>query len=170
MKQQKSCPICRRPSSSSCAHLALAVEGKDFVRCCVQQCQARDVWQTLCARRRERLRRVGEWAPEREDFCWLETAFCEEFLKGLAWFQGVDYEWRTGPKAGQGGFWVLLWSKDSQRLWWQLREQIERQCAQAAFIVRPAGSDKFGPSSPLPPGRGASLAPPPAQATWLLPL
>ena len=75
------------------------------------------------------LHRAGEWSPEREDFTWLETAFCDEFLKQLSWFGGMDHEWRSGPKAGQGGFWVLLWSKDPQRLWWELRDEFERQCA-----------------------------------------
>jgi len=73
---------------------------------------------------------TGEWSPEQEDFTWLETAFCEEFLKRLRWFGGMDYEWRSGPKLQQGGFWVLLWSKDPQRLWWELREEFERQAAE----------------------------------------
>ena len=69
--------------------------------------------------------------PERDDFTWLETAFCDEVLKRLTWFGGIDYEWRTGPKPGQGGFWVLLWSKDPQRLWWDLRDEFERQIQKA---------------------------------------
>jgi hypothetical protein len=47
----------------------------------------------------------------------------------------LDYEWRTGPRPQQGGFWVLLWSKDPRQLWWQLREEIERQSAQRSATV-----------------------------------
>ncbi len=57
---------------------------------------------------------------------WLETAFCDRFLKPLVWFGGLEYEWRSGPRPEQGGFWVLLWSKDPQRLWWELRDHLER--------------------------------------------
>ena len=56
---------------------------------------------------------------------WLETAFCNEFLKNLRWFNGIDYEWRTVNRAERGGFWVLLWSKEARRLWWELRDEIE---------------------------------------------
>jgi hypothetical protein len=49
----------------------------------------------------------------------------------------MDYEWRTGPKPGQGGFWVLLWSKDPQRLWWELREELERRTAQTSLVQEP---------------------------------
>jgi hypothetical protein len=77
-------------------------------------------------RRRQRLQ-TGEWSPEQEDFTWLETAFCQEFLKRLRWFGGMDYEWRSGRTRAQSGFWVLLWSKDPQRLWWELRDEFERQ-------------------------------------------
>ncbi len=41
---------------------------------------------------------TGEWSPEREDYTWLETAFCDEFLKRLSWFGGMEYEWRAGPR------------------------------------------------------------------------
>ena len=124
---QKLCPFCREPSHANCPHLALAVEGRDFVRRCVQAAAAHGVWQTLCQSYRDDLRRTGEWAPDREDFTWLETAFCDEFLKPLRWFHSLEYEWRTGPKPEQGGFWVLLWSRNPQRLWWELRDVFERQ-------------------------------------------
>ena len=127
MLGQKSCPICRSPSSSACSHLALAVEARDFVRCCVQECNGEASWRTLCDHRRALLQRSGEWSPEREDFTWLETAFCDEFLKRLVWFGGIDYEWRTGPRKGQGGVWVLLWSKDPRALWWELNDELCRQ-------------------------------------------
>jgi hypothetical protein len=77
-------------------------------------------------RRRQRVL-TGEWSPEREDYTWLETAFCEQFLKRLAWFGGMEYEWRSGPKPQQTGFWVLLWSKDPRQLWWELLDEFERQ-------------------------------------------
>ncbi len=69
----------------------------------------------------------GGWSGTGTDFTWLETAFCDEFLKDLAWFGGMDHEWRSGPKPEQGGFWVLLWSKEPQRLWWELRDELERR-------------------------------------------
>jgi len=126
---QKLCPFCHAPALYECPHLALATEGRDFVRRCVDLAEARPQWLALCEQRRGQLHRAGEWSPEREDFTWLETAFCDEFLKQLSWFGGMDHEWRSGPKAGQGGFWVLLWSKDPQRFWWELRDEFERQCA-----------------------------------------
>ena len=69
---------------------------------------------------------------------WLETAFCDRFLKQLAWFGGMDYEWRSGPKIEQGGFWVLVWSKDPQRLWWELRDELERKAL--VFVPPPVGA------------------------------
>ncbi len=118
---------------TGCPHLALAVEGRDFVRHCIERSQAEVPWRVLC-QRREQQRLFGTWSPQQEDFTWLETAFCQEFLKGLSWFDSMDHEWRSGPKTGQGGFWVLLWSKDPQRLWWELRDAIE---AKTEFIPPP---------------------------------
>jgi hypothetical protein len=54
----------------------------------------------------------------------------------------MDHEWRSGPRPEQGGFWVLLWSKNPQRLWWELREELE--------------------------GEGAMPAPPPEAPPWLI--
>ena len=95
---QRHCPFCKTPALSGCAHLAAAVEARDFVRRCVELCQAERQWRALCQARREHLRRSGEWSPEREDYTWLETAFCDEFLtiqaqmlatpKGLSGFTG----------------------------------------------------------------------------------
>jgi hypothetical protein len=107
--------------------LALATEGRDFVRRCVELSHGQIQWNVLCRQRREQLRLKGSWSSEQEDCTWLETAFCEQFLKHLTWFGGMDHEWRSGPKPEQGGFWVLLWSKDPQRLWWELREEFERK-------------------------------------------
>ncbi len=126
---QKHCPFCKTPALRGCEHLAIAAEARDFIRRCVDQCQGRAQWQSLCEARRARLRGSGDWSPEREDFTWLETAFCSEFLKRLAWFGGMDHEWRTRPDGEQGGFWVLLWSKEPKRLWWELRDEFERQHA-----------------------------------------
>jgi hypothetical protein len=39
----------------------------------------------------------------------------------------MEYEWRSGPKPKQTGFWVLLWSKDPRQLWWELLDEFERQ-------------------------------------------
>jgi len=112
---------------TGCKHLALAAEGRDFVRRCVEMCDGETPWRALCDWRRRQGLATGEWSPEREDYTWLETAFCEEFLKRLTWFGGMEYEWRADAKATQAGFWVLLWSKDPRRLWWELRDEFERQ-------------------------------------------
>lgn len=112
---------------TGCSHLALAAEAREFVARCIEMCKADRQWNALCQRRRGELRGSANWSPEQEDFMWLETAFCNEFLRHLRWFGAMDYEWRTGPKLEQGGFWVLLWSKDPQRLWWELQDELERQ-------------------------------------------
>lgn len=144
MMQQRPCPFCHVPAIRGCAHLALAVEGRDFVRCCVELCQGERPWQAVCEGRRKQGRLTGEWSPEQEDYTWLETAFCEAFLKRLRWFGGMDYEWRSGPKLKQGGFWVLLWSKDPQRLWWELRDEFERQAGQRQGSKSEGRSPKAG--------------------------
>jgi hypothetical protein len=127
MISQKHCPFCRVPALAGCEHLALAAEGRDFVRLCVELCQGEKPWRALCETRHREGLASGEWSPEREDYTWLETAFCEEFLKPLAWFGGMEYEWRSGANPAQAGFWVLLWSKVPRRLWWELRDELERQ-------------------------------------------
>jgi hypothetical protein len=91
---------------------------------------------------------TGEWSPEREDYTWLETAFCDEFLKPLAWFGGMEYEWRSGPRPNQTGFWVLVWSKDPRQLWWELRDEFERQ-TQARRPERGGGPKGKGRSPKL---------------------
>ena len=128
MINQKYCPFCRTPAQRACEHLALAAEGRDFVRQCVELCHGQTQWQVLCRQRQEKRRQIGTSSTALDDFTWLETAFCEDFLKRLSWFGGLDHEWRSGPKPQDGGFWVLLWSKNPQQLWWELREEIERQC------------------------------------------
>ncbi len=120
MINQCHCPICKAPASKGCSHLAVAAEGRDFVRRCVELAHAEIPWRVLC-----RQRKAGEWPHEPQDFTWLETAFCEEFLKPLSSYEGMEHEWRSGPKLSQGGFWVLLWSRSPQHLWWELREEIE---------------------------------------------
>jgi len=127
MIDQKHCPFCRTPAASGCEHLALAAEGRDFVRRCIELCQGEKQWRALCEWRRRQRLVTSEWSPEREDYTWLETAFCDEFLKRLARFGGMEYEWRSGSKSKQTGFWVLLWSKDPRQLWWELRDEFERQ-------------------------------------------
>jgi hypothetical protein len=142
--QEKPCPFCQVPAIRGCAHLALAVEGRDFVRRCVELCQGDRQWEAVCERRRRQGRLTGEWSPEQEDYMWLETAFCEAFLKRLRWFGGMDYEWRSGPGLNQGGFWVLLWSKDPRRLWWELRDEFERQAGQRQTSKSEGRSPKAG--------------------------
>jgi hypothetical protein len=127
MIDQKHCPFCRTLASEGCKHLAVAAEGRDFVRRCVELCQGEKHWRALGERRRRERLLTGEWSPEREDCTWLETAFCDQFLKRLRWFGGMEYEWRSGPKPKQTGFWVLLWSRDPQQLWWELLDEFERQ-------------------------------------------
>jgi hypothetical protein len=127
MIDRKHCPFCRTLATTGCEHLAVAAEGRDFVRRCIELCQGEKQWRALGEGRRRQRLLTGEWSPEREDYTWLETAFCDEFLKRLAWFGGMDYEWRSGPKSTQTGFWVLLWSKDPRQLWWELRDEFERQ-------------------------------------------
>jgi len=127
MISQKHCPFCGTPAASECQHLAVAAEGRDFVRRCVELCQGEKQWRALGERRRRQRQLTGEWSPEREDYTWLETAFCEEFLKRLNWFGGMEYEWRSGPKPGQAGFCVLVWSRAPRQLWWELRDEFERQ-------------------------------------------
>jgi len=124
---EKLCPFCQSVTDVNCSHLALAVEGRDFVRRCVEAAAAQGIWHAFCQSYRDELRRTGEWAPDREDFTWLETAFCDRFLKRLRWFGSLDYEWRSGTNPAKGGFCVLLWSRDPERLWWELRDEIERQ-------------------------------------------
>ena len=122
MIDQIHCPFCRTPAATGCEHLAVAAEGRDFVRRCVELCQGEKLWRALGERQPS-----GESSPEREDYTWLETAFREQFLKQLTWFGGMEYELRSGPKPNQAGFWVLLWSKDPRQLWWELRDEFERQ-------------------------------------------
>ncbi len=121
MINQRHCPFCKTAAASGCVHLALAAEGHMFVRRCIELCQGQTLWEKIC---RQDLN--GNSSP-RHDFTWLETAFCDAFLKHLRWFGGMDYDWRTGPRLDQGGFWVLLWSRDPRRLWWELSDELERR-------------------------------------------
>jgi hypothetical protein len=149
MIDPKHCPICHLAAARGCPHLALAAEGRDFVRLCIEHCQGQLQWQALLEQRRQWHRRIGEWPPQPEDFTWLETAFCAEFLTPLPWFGGLDHEWRTGPKPGQGGFWVLLWSKDPQRLWWDLRDEIERKTRDLEFPKLAIVPPPVNPTTPF---------------------
>ena len=64
----------------------------------------------------------------------------------LRWFGGLDHEWRSGPKPTEAGFWVLLWSRDPQRLWWELLDAFEQQSREGR--PRAAGSPKAEVLSP----------------------
>ena len=110
--------------------MALAAEGREFVRRCIERCQGQGPWDTLCRQHRQATGRNGGSYGPPADFMWLETAFCERFLKALRWFGGMEHEWRGGARPEQAGCWVLLWSKDPQRLWWELRECLEHQTVQ----------------------------------------
>jgi hypothetical protein len=105
----------------------------------------------LCETRHREELASGEWSPEREDYTWLETAFCEEFLKALTWFGGMEYEWRSGANPAQAGFWVLLWSKAPRRLWWELRDELECQGRERRPKV--AGGPKSELRNPKPESR-----------------
>ncbi len=131
---QKLCPFCRTPSRRGCVHLALASDGPDFVRRCIDICHGHRPWEILCgdfggeeekpSRARERAKGL---AMRPFDFTWIETAFCDKFLKHLSWFRGLDHEWRTTSDGKQGGLWALLWSKDPQLLWCELLEELKQQ-------------------------------------------
>jgi hypothetical protein len=142
---QKHCPYCLTPALRGCPHLALSVEARDFVRGCIELCDGQLQWEALCDARRIHAQREGLASPEREDFTWLETAFCDQFLRRLNWFGEMDYEWRTGSKPEQGGFWVLLWSKNPERLWWELRDELERQNSPNVSPPSFSRSDTFLP-------------------------
>lgn len=164
MNQKKSCPFCQKPAAAGCDHLALAVEGREFVRRCVQASDAQSGWDALCRQALEGTRSPsGAWMANNNDYTWLETAFCDRFLKHLSWFGGMDYEWRSGPQPGKSGFCVLLWSRHPQRLWWELRDEIGNQCQQPnSRSPRPG----FNPltmvclSQPVLPGATLSALPP----------
>jgi hypothetical protein len=125
---QKRCPFCRALAQNGCAHLAVACDGRDFVNRCVELCHGQTRWQTICdVHAREVDRPTGSSPARLLDFTWIETAFCEKFLKHLRWFGGLDLEWRTTPNPKQAGSWALLWSRDPQRLWWELFDDLDRQ-------------------------------------------
>src|SRR5438874_2333588 len=86
---QRHCPYCQASALAGCAHLALAAEARDFVPRCVESCKSGRQWNALCQHRRGEIRGLSNWTPEREDFMWLETAFCNEFLRHLRWFGGM---------------------------------------------------------------------------------
>lgn len=109
--------------------MAIAVKSQHFVTRCVQAAQAEALWGRFCRQTREVQREEG-WG-ELPDFTWIESAFSDEFLKQLEWFGGISYEWRAAEPPHQGGdLWVLVWSKDPQKLWWQLRDKLEKHLAQ----------------------------------------
>ena len=125
---QKYCPFCKTLAQRGCEHLALAAEGRDFVRQCVERSHSQAQWQVLCRQRQEKRGQSGNSSTAFDDYTWLETAFGDDFLKHLTWFGRLDHEWRSSPKPQNAGFCVLLWSKNPQQLWWELREEFERQC------------------------------------------
>jgi len=142
---QKHCPFCLTPAIRGCEHLALAVEarelfdvvwnfprdkslGKAYAPCVEGNFSA------PASGHRKGMISPG-WKPR----------FCDEFLKRLSWFGEMDYEWRTGSRPEQGGFLALLWSKDPKRLWWELRDEFERQCSTHIPPAPPPRYDNFLP-------------------------
>src|SRR5260221_11074136 len=91
MMNQRNCPFCKIPAVKGCEHLALAAEGRDFVRRCIELCQGQRAWGTLCQQRQQRQCRGG-WASDQEDFPGLGNAFCDEFLCHLTLFGGMGPE------------------------------------------------------------------------------
>jgi hypothetical protein len=112
-----SCPVCSAPSDSVCPHLALAAPATDFVRRAIETCHAELLWRSICKRG--------------EDFTWLESAFCDRFLRALPPFVAMTHEWRDGPNPGQREQWVLLWSKEPRGLWWDLRDRLEEEATRS---------------------------------------
>ena len=83
---------------------------------------------------------------------WLETAFCNEFLRRLRWFGAMEHEWRTGSNQQQGGFIVIVWSRNPQRMWWELRDEFARQLDEFGRTERvPTESPMLWASGPPPP-------------------
>jgi hypothetical protein len=114
------CPICRAPVENRCAHLALSATAVDFVRACIEACHGQQPWSLL----RE---------DTSADFTWIESAFSDRFLRKLAWFGAMASEWRGDLPRG-GDLLVALWSKDPQRLWWELRDELERQAERIVLL------------------------------------
>jgi hypothetical protein len=132
-RETNNCPFCRAPASQRCEHLALAVKSPQFIARCVQAARAEDLWGRYCQQTRKLQREEG--GGELPDFTWIESAFCDEFLKRLEWFGAMTYEWRKpGPPNQNSDLWVRLWSKNPQRLWWQLRDKLEQHLAQTGNL------------------------------------
>lgn len=125
MNTSPACPYCQSPTATPCPHLALVTEPRDFVRRCIESCHGEAAWKRLC---RER---------EKEDFTWLETAFAERFFKPLVWFGSVQQEWRKAAKSNHREPWLLLWSPNPQKFWWELHDKLEYQANIASFPTAP---------------------------------
>jgi hypothetical protein len=134
MSETKNCPFCKTPASQRCEHLALVVRSPQLIAHCVGAARAEDLWERYCQQTRSRQRE--ESGGELPDFTWLESSFCDEFLKRLEWFGQMTYEWRNAVPPEQGkDLWVWLWSKHPQRLWWQLRDKLEQHLAKTESVL-----------------------------------
>ena len=124
MKDPAICPYCRNPATKGCAHLALATAPRDFVWLCIEQSASTFDWRGICKR------------DENADFLWLETAFCERFLKPLHWFGNLSYEWRERGSSATRDQLAILWSPSPRKLWWELRDHIEKYAHSSAIDSR----------------------------------
>ena len=146
--QPEALPVLQDTGHTGCTHLALAVEGRDFVRRCVELCQGEKQWRALGEWRRRQRIATGEWSPEREDYTWLETAVLRRIPQAADLVRGAGVP-TGGPtlRPAQAGFWVLLWSKDPRQLWWELRDEFERQATEKRGR---SGPQVLSPEAPRP--------------------
>src|SRR5260370_32413473 len=100
---QKHCPYCQTPAILKCPHLALTVEGREFVRRCVELCKGEAPWRAICERRRAQMPRPGERAPPRADFTLPEAAFSQGFLARLRCVGGMDNGWAVRARPARAG-------------------------------------------------------------------
>ena len=93
MLGQRQCPYCKAVTSEVCGHLALAVEGRDFVRKCVELCHAQGQWRELCAQHRGQLHRSE--THEKNRGIMLEMQFLRDEGPKMAISNGDDLAHET---------------------------------------------------------------------------
>jgi hypothetical protein len=132
MKEHKHCPFCGKAEVDGCAHLALAVKQTEFISQCIARSQTEAFWRKLMNNRHHP---VFTHTYGSDELTWNEMTFAMVFLRGLDWFGGQDYQWRDGTAERPGTQWVILWSKEPQRLWRQLRDEIARHAEDFERVV-----------------------------------